>query len=111
MTVHPDQIVGLTSPRTSNLHTCTGVIGNLTGEIKVEIQLEGNDDYQKISPSYITKTETTENCEIIRVLKFWIGFSVAMFNATIRCKATNGLHPDDAPKYSNHEMLSLVSSK
>ncbi|CAG2226462.1 unnamed protein product [Mytilus edulis] len=110
MTVHADQIVGLTSPRTSNLHTCTGYIGNRTGDIKVEIQLEGNDDYQTISPSYIIETDTTENCEIIRVLKFWIGFTVAMYNATIRCKATNGLKPDDLPMYSNHEMLSMVPS-
>ncbi|CAG2224128.1 unnamed protein product [Mytilus edulis] len=110
MTVHADQIVGLTSPRTSNLHTCTGYIGNRTGDIAVEIQLAGSDNYQTISPSYITETDTTENCEIIRVLKFWIGFTVAMYNATIRCKATNGLKPDDSPTYSNHDMLSLVSS-
>ncbi|CAC5391881.1 unnamed protein product [Mytilus coruscus] len=110
MTVHADQIVGLTSARTSNLHTCTGYIGNLTGDIMVEIQLERNDNYQTIIPSYKTETDTSENCKIIRILKFWIGFTVAMYNATIKCKATNGLKPDDSPMYSNHEMLSLVSS-
>ncbi|XP_063425657.1 uncharacterized protein LOC134709425 [Mytilus trossulus] len=110
MTLHSDQIVGLTTPRISHLHTCTGVIGNLTGDIKVEIQLAGNANYQSISPSYSTITDTTVNCEIMRVLKFWLGFTAAMYNATIRCQVTNGLFSDGSPKYSSSETLQLVSS-
>ncbi|VDI58787.1 Hypothetical predicted protein [Mytilus galloprovincialis] len=111
MTVHADQIVGLTSPRISNLHTCTGNVGNPPENIEVEIRLAGNSNYQTIFPSYTTKTDSTVNCEITRVLKFWIGFTTAMYNATIRCKLTNDLNPDDSPAYSNPEMLYLVSGK
>ncbi|XP_052105723.1 uncharacterized protein LOC127738486 isoform X3 [Mytilus californianus] len=109
ITVHADQIVGLTSPRTSNLHTCTGNVGNPPENIEVEIRLTGDDNYQTIFPSYTTKTDTTVNCGITRVLKFWIGFTTAMYNATIRCKVTNDLNPDDSPAYSNPETLYLVS--
>lgn len=111
MTIHSDQVAGLTSPRPSNLHICTGFIGNSTGDIKVQIQFAGSDNYQTIIPIYTTRTDTTENCGIRRVLKFWIGFTVAMYNATIRCKVTNGLHQDVSPIYSNSETLILVSSK
>ncbi|XP_076098972.1 uncharacterized protein LOC143068639 isoform X2 [Mytilus galloprovincialis] len=110
MTIHFDQVVGLTSPRSSNLHICTGFIGNSTGDIKVQIQLAGSDNYQTIIPIYTTRTDTTENCGIRRVLKFWIGFTVAMYNATIRCRVTNGFHPDVSPIFSKSETLYLVSS-
>ncbi|XP_071162983.1 uncharacterized protein [Mytilus edulis] len=109
MTVHADQIVGLTSPRISNLHTCTGNVGNPPENIEVEIRLAGDSNYQRIYPSYTTKTDSTVNCGITRVLKFWIGFTTVMYNATIRCKLTNDLNPDDSPAYSNPEMLYLVS--
>ncbi|VDI13373.1 Hypothetical predicted protein [Mytilus galloprovincialis] len=46
----------------------------------------------------------------MRVLKFWLGFTAAMYNATIRCQATNGIFPDASPKYSSSETLQLVSS-
>ncbi|CAC5391883.1 unnamed protein product [Mytilus coruscus] len=111
MTLHSDQIAGLTSPRASHLHICTGFIGNLTGEISVEIQLEEDDNYQTISPSHTTETDITENCGITRVFKFWIGFTMDMCNAKIRCKVTNGLYPDVSPKYSSSETLYLVSNE
>lgn len=111
MTIHSDQVAGLTSPRSSNLHICTGFIGNSTGDIKVQIKMAGSDNYQTIIPIYTTRTDTTENCGIKRVLKFWIGFNVTMYNATIRCKVTNGLNQDVSPIYSNSETLKLVSSK
>ncbi|CAG2222205.1 unnamed protein product [Mytilus edulis] len=91
MTVHSDQVVGLTAPRTSNLHSCSGYIGNLTGDMRIEIQLFGNDTYDTIRPSYTTITDTTVNCKIKRILKFWIGFTEAMYNATIRCRKV-GVH-------------------
>ncbi|CAC5391884.1 unnamed protein product [Mytilus coruscus] len=109
MTVHADQIVGLTSPRTSNLHACTGNVGNPPENITIEIQLAGDDNYHTISPSYKTETDTTVNCGITRVLKFWIDFTMAMYNATIRCKVTNDLNPNESPIYSNPETLYLVS--
>ncbi|XP_076095544.1 uncharacterized protein LOC143066522 [Mytilus galloprovincialis] len=110
MTVHSDQVVGLTAPRTSNLHTCSGYIGNLTGDMRIEIQLFGHDNYEIMRPSYTTITDTTVNCEIKRILKFWIGFTEAMYNATIRCRVINGLHMDVLAIYSNSETLQLVSS-
>ncbi|VDI83311.1 Hypothetical predicted protein [Mytilus galloprovincialis] len=110
MTIHSDQVAGLTSTRASNLHSCSGLIGNLTGDIQVQIQLAGNNNYQTIIPSYTTKVDTTENCELKRVLKFWIGFTVDMYNATIRCRVKNGFHPDVSPIYSNSVTLYLVSS-
>ncbi|XP_063425659.1 uncharacterized protein LOC134709429 [Mytilus trossulus] len=110
MTIHSDQVFGLPSTRASNLHICSGFIGNLTGDLQVQIQFAGNNTYQTIIPSYTTRVDTTENCELKRVLKFWIGFTVAMKNATIRCRGTNGLHPNDSPIFSKNETLYLVSS-
>ncbi|XP_071162982.1 uncharacterized protein [Mytilus edulis] len=109
MTVHADQIVGLTSPRISNLHTCTGNIGNRSENIEVEMRLAGASNYGTIDPEYTTTTEATVNCTLIRVIKFWLNFTTEMHNATIRCKLTNDLNPDVSPAYSKPEMLFLVS--
>ncbi|CAG2222206.1 unnamed protein product [Mytilus edulis] len=109
MRVHADQIVGLTSPRISNLHTCTGNIGNRSEKIEVEMRLAGHSNYEIKDPMYTTKTEATVNCKLIRVIKFWINFTTEMHNATIRCKLTNDLNPDVSPAYSKPEMLFLVS--
>ncbi|VDI00996.1 Hypothetical predicted protein [Mytilus galloprovincialis] len=109
MTVHADQIVGLTSRRISNLHTCTGNIGHHSENIEVEMRLAGASNYRTIDPEYTTKTEATVDCTLIRVIKFWINFTTVMHNATIRCKLTNDLNPDVSPAYSKPEMLFLVS--
>lgn len=109
--IHPEQIAGLNTVRSDNLHSCTGAIGDPGGTIGVEILLDGDDNFQTYEPSFKSISDTNENCTIYREYKFWIAFTAAMDNATIRCKITNDEYPTDPPINSNNEKLALVPGK
>ncbi|XP_063428142.1 mucin-3B-like isoform X2 [Mytilus trossulus] len=106
--IHPEQIAGLNTVRSEKLHSCTGTIGDPGGTIGVEILLDGDDNFQTYEPSFKSISDTHENCTIYREFKFWIAFTAAMNNATIRCKITNDEYPTDPPINSNNENLALV---
>ncbi|XP_071163007.1 serine-rich adhesin for platelets-like isoform X2 [Mytilus edulis] len=106
--LHPDQIVDIPSPRTYNLHTCSGQVGSPVGEIEVEILFDGSNDFQTFVPSHTALTPNTENCMVTQVFKFFIAYTSSMYNATIRCKLTNKEFPDVPAIYSKNETLALV---
>ncbi|CAG2239310.1 unnamed protein product [Mytilus edulis] len=106
--LHPDQIVDIPSPRTYNLHTCSGQVGSPVGEIEVEILFDGSNDFQTFVPSHTALTPNTENCMVTQVFQFFIAYTSSMYNATIRCKLTNKEFPDVPAIYSKNETLALV---
>ncbi|XP_052105717.1 mucin-22-like isoform X3 [Mytilus californianus] len=106
--LHPEQIAGLNTVRSTKLHSCTGGVGNPGGKIGVEILLDGDDNFQTYEPSFKSITDTHENCTITREFKFWIAFTAAMNNATIKCKITNDKYQTDPPINSKNETLALV---
>lgn len=105
----PDQIEGLTTIRYDRLHSCNASVGKEAGEIKVEILLEGEENFQSLIPEYMaTPLDTTTNCMITRTLHFWVAFTAAMYNASVRCRVTNDKFPTDPAIYSIPEQLLLI---
>ncbi|VDI22455.1 Hypothetical predicted protein, partial [Mytilus galloprovincialis] len=106
--LHPEQIIGFTTQRIYNAHTCSGQIGNPAGKIEVEILLDGAINFQTVDPSYSSSTNDTDNCMVRQVFKYLIAFTSGMYNATIRCKITNNEFPSVPPIYSTNETLALI---
>lgn len=109
--LNPEQIIGFTTQRTYNAHTCSGQIGNPAGKIEVEILLDGAINFQTVDPSYSSSTNDTDNCMVRQVFKYLIAFTSGMYNATIRCKITNNEFPSVSPIYSTNETLALIPRK
>lgn len=105
----PDQIEGLTTIRYDRLHSCNASVGKEAGELMVEILFKGADKFQTLIPEYMaTPINTTTNCMITRTLHFWVNFTAAMNNASIRCSVINGQFPTDPAIYSIPEQLFLI---
>lgn len=106
-----DQVIGL--PRTFNMHTCSGQVGNPLGKIEVEILLDGANDFQtlRLDQSHISSIYTTTNCIVTEVFQYTIVYTSSMYNATIRCKMTNEEFQTVPAIYSKYETLAPVPSK
>lgn len=109
--LHPEQIAGLNNIRSGNVHSCKGDVGNPGGKIDIEILLDGAKSFQTLEPSFKSITDNVEYCTVVRDFKFWIAFTAAMNNATIRCRITNDEFPSDLPLYSNEKTIALVPCK
>ncbi|CAG2222203.1 unnamed protein product [Mytilus edulis] len=105
----PDQIQGLATIRNDRLHSCNASVGKEAGELIVEILFKGADKFQTLIPEYMdTPKDTTTNCMITRTLHFWVNFTAAMNNASIRCSVINSQFPTDPAIYSIPEQLFLI---
>lgn len=65
--LHPEQIIGFTTQRAYNVHTCSGKKGNPAGKIEVEILLDGDTNFQSVDPNYSSSTNDTDNCMVRQV--------------------------------------------
>ena len=107
-----DQIADLGTYRSWLLHYCEADTGYPGGELKIEILLEGENEFKIFNETQdVVVTDSTENCIGLRRITFGIFFTSDMNGAIIRCGVTNGIFGDDVLAYSNNETVSLIPSK
>jgi hypothetical protein len=110
--LNADQIVDLGTYRNWLLHYCEADTGYPGGELKIEILLEGENEFKIFNETQdAVVTDSTQNCIGLRKIKFGILFTSDMNGAIIRCGVTNRIFGDDVLTYSNNETVSLIPSK
>jgi hypothetical protein len=110
--LNADQIADLVAYRSLLLHYCEADIGYPGGELKIEILLEGENDFKIFNETQdVVGTDSTQNCINLRRITFGILFTSDMNGAIIRCGVTNRIFGDDVLTYSNNETVSLIPSK
>ena len=110
--LNADQIADLGTYRNWLLHYCEADTGYPGGELKIEILLEGENDFKIFNETQdVVGTDSTQNCINLRRITFGILFTSDMNGAIIRCGVTNRIFGDDVLTYSNNETVSLIPSK
>lgn len=110
--LNADQIADLGTYRNWLHHYCEADTGYPGGELKIEILLEGENEFQIFNETQdVVVTDSTQNCAIRRTIKFGILFTSDMNGAIFRCGVINRIFGDDVLAYSNNETVSLIPSK
>ncbi|CAC5391890.1 unnamed protein product [Mytilus coruscus] len=92
-----DQVIDLGFYRDTSFHTCTGIIGNPTRELILEILYVNTTEYKEIPGSILQglkRNKTTTHCQNYEQIEFWLLFSSEMQDSKIRCRPSGNVDND-----------------
>ncbi|XP_071163004.1 uncharacterized protein [Mytilus edulis] len=92
-----DQVIDLGFYRHTSFHTCTGIIGNPTRELILEIVYANTTEYTEIPDSILKdlkRNKTTPQCQNYEQIQFWLLFSSEMQDSKIRCRPSGNVNND-----------------
>lgn len=105
-----DQVADLGYYRKGALHSCTGIIGNPTRELILEILYVNTTEYKEIPESILRdlkRNKTVTGCKAIEHITFGLHFSSEMQDSKIRCRPSGNINNNTIAE----EILKLIPSK
>ncbi|CAC5391889.1 unnamed protein product [Mytilus coruscus] len=92
-----DQVIDLGFYRDTSVHSCTGLIGNPTKELVIEILYVNTTEYKEIPASVLKdlkRNKTTTECQNFEQIQFGLLFSSEMHDSKIRCRPSGNVNND-----------------